>query len=319
MAEIVQKPIEINDLPESGETVVVVEPAVVPETIVVIEEPWKIIPPNRPRKVYAGMWGPAEIGAVAAGVLAVLMAFVAYFFWVIPSNHELAQNRIEADRLESELVSAKSKYGDITDSETQVARIVESINDFETRFLPVTSTGQAALYQRLNGLIRAYGLLNTTGPDYAPLEAADLNPGQQNDEERGRSKFRSLYPGIYVSTTVEGSYQNIRRFIREIETGREFIVVSAVELAPSDSQKRKEQPSQNAAPESAPGVVNPLNRGTGGQNPGVNPYGSGQPFQNQPQAQPKQQGKTHGETVSLHIELAAYFRRPNVDTAIVAQ
>lgn len=267
---------------------------------------WKTIPPNRPRKVYAGMWGPPEIGAVAAGALAVLMALVAYFFWVVPSDRELAKNRSEADRLEAELASAKTKYGEITDTETQLARIVGSIDEFETRFLPVTTTGQAALYQRMNSLIAAYGLTNTTGPDYAPLEAADMNqPGEQTDEEKGRSKFRSLYPGVYVSTTVEGSYQNIRRFIREIETGREFIVVSAVELAPSDTEKRKEQPNPNS-----PATEDQVNPGFGPDVRGIPSRGGPPAMLDQTPGQAKQQGKTHGETVSLHIELAAYFRRP---------
>lgn len=41
--------------------------------------------------------------------------------------------------------------------------------------------------------------------------------------------------------------------------------------------------------------------------------------QEQPRVSSKQQGKTHGETVSLHIELAAYFRRPNRTPAPAAQ
>lgn len=300
MAEIDQEKVVVVDVPEIIDKVVIVEPS------------WNLLPPNRPRKVYAGMWGPPEIGAVAAGVLAVMMALVAYFFWVVPSGNELAKNISEADRLEAELLSAKTKYGEITDTETQVGRIIESIDEFETRFLPVTSTGQAALYQRLNGLIAAYGLVNTTGPDYAPLEAADLNPAQQSDEERGRTKFRSLYPGVYVSTTVEGSYQNLRRFIREIETGREFIVVSTVELAPSDTEKQREQPNQNSS--SAVAAL-PGNPALGGDPRGF-PAGVGPvAIQNQTQIQPKQKGKTHGETVSLHIELAAYFRRPSVAPA----
>ena len=131
------------------------------------------IPPNRPRKVYAGMWGPLEIVAVSLGALAVLAAFLVYFFFVMPSNRELARNKSEADRLEAELISAKSKYGEITSTETQVGKLLASVDDFETRFLPVTTNGQAALYQRLNGLIAAYGLINTTGPDYAPLEPAE--------------------------------------------------------------------------------------------------------------------------------------------------
>jgi hypothetical protein len=275
-------------------------PAGTPE--IIETERWRI-PPNRPRKVYAGMWGPLEIGAASVALLAVLMAAVAYFFWVLPSSRELARNKSEADRLEAELISAKSKYGEIASTETQVGKLVASIDDFETRFLPVTSTGQAALYQRLNGLISAYGLTNTTGPDYAPLEAAVTKPGQETEEERGRSKFRSLYPGVYVSTTLEGSYQNLRRFIREIETGREFIIVSAVELAPTDTEKQKDTTTAGANQ-----PANAIPMGGAGVNPGVRTM---QPEFGQTSGRAKATGKMHGETVSLHIEMAAYFRRPN--------
>ena len=278
-----------------------------PEIPVVVEEIPLVIPPNRPRKVYDGMWGPLEIGAFTAGVLAVIMGLVLYFFWVVPSNRELARNRSEADRLEAELASARSKYGDIQDTQTQVDKLITSVDDFETRFLPMPTNGQAALYQRLNGLIKACGLENTTGPDYAPLDSANFDPTKQTEEEKGRAKFRSLYPGVYVTTTVEGSYQNLRRFIREVETGREFVIISAVELAPSDAQK-KDSERANAQPNQA--ALNQPNApmsGKGIGQPAVNP--------NLGVSQPQQQGsaskgKTHGETVALHIEMAAYFRRP---------
>lgn len=281
MAELDPIKKEFSEALEPGDTVVIVEQAINP------------IPPNRPRKVYAGMWGPPEIGAVAVSALAVLMALVAYFFWVVPSGNELVKNRAEADKLEAELISAKSKYGEITSTEVQVAKIVESIDDFEARFLPVSSNGQAALYQRLNGLIAAYGLVNTTGPDYVPLETNDQNTGgDQTSEEKGRAKYRSLYPGVYVTTTLEGSYQSIRRFIREIETGRDFVVVSAVELAPSESENREK------ADPSRPPVT------TDGNSADSSPRSA------------KQKGKTHGEIVSLRLELAAYFRRPTTAPAL---
>ncbi len=305
MAEQEPKPVEVVEVVQSGDPVLIE----VPEPLVILV--------NRPRKVYSGMWGPVEISAVAVSTLAVLASLVVYFFFVIPSNRELASNKSEADRLDAEQMSAKSKYGEITSSETQVSKLLSSVDDFQTRFLPVSSTGQAALYQRLNGLIGAYGLVNTTGPDYASLETVDLNSGQQTNEERGRSKYRSLFPGVYVTVTVEGSYQNLRRFIREIETGREFIVVSSVELAPSDSEGQKAQPNpglppkanQNPAFSSGQTVINP----TTGQpmakpfSGGINPPIASTTAQ---QATAKQRGKMHGETVSLHIELAAYFRRP---------
>jgi Tfp pilus assembly protein PilO len=242
------------------------------------------------------MWGPVEIGVVAAGAMAFLAALVVYFFFVIPSNRELALNRSKADSLEAEVVSARTKYGEITSSQDQVTKILTSVDDFETRFLPAVTNGQNSLYQRINGLIMSYGLINTTGPDYQPLETVGQD-AQQDQEDKGREKFRSLYPGVYVTMTVEGSYQNLRRFIRDIETGNEFVMISAIELAPSeDSGKPSAPASRPPQPVTAPGVQ-----------PGFQP---GPVVQQQPQGA-RQQGKMHGEIVALHIELAAYFRRPN--------
>lgn len=296
------------------------EPNTNASTVVVdlVETPvWNTITLNRPRKVYAGMWGPVEIGVVSVGALALITVAMIYVFFVIPSNRELVKNRSEADRLEAELIAARTKYGDITNTETEVAKIVSSVDDFEMRFLSVVSTGQGALYQRINSLISAYGLINTSGPDYAPLETADREAGPQTDQEKGRSKFRSLYPGVYVSTTVEGSYQSLRRFIREIETGREFIIVSAVELAPSDSEKEKTASPQVAvnqpgAPTDVYGPANP--------NKGMQPAFNPNPVQLAPQQQRERpKGKMHGDIVSLRIEMAAYFRRPNFSPVTPAQ
>jgi hypothetical protein len=287
MAELDPQPVEPI---EPIEPTPVVEP--VPAPIV----------PNRPRKVYAGMWGPAEIAVVAAGALALVGAVALYVLGVVPSNRELTRNKAEAERLDAEVILARSKYGEIVTTEDQVAKLVASVDDFETRYLPLQSNGQAALYQRLNGLIAAYGLVNTTGPDYTPLQAADMTkPGQQQTEdERGRTKFRSLYPGVYVATTVEGSYQNLRRFIRDIETGREFVVISAIELAPTDSENQGSGEPNAAQASTNPGANQSYARPPG---PGAMPAMQAQP--NRPK------GKMHGEVVALHIEMAAYFRRPN--------
>lgn len=299
-----------------------------PVEVEIVEASWQgSVPPNRPRKVSASMWGPLEIGAVAVSSMAVLAALVAYFFFVIPSNRQLAQNKADAERLEAEQMSAKSKYGEITSSQDQVGKLLASVDDFQAQYLPAVTNGQAALYQRLNALMTSYDLVNTSGPDYAPLETLDMNPGQQQkEEEHGRSKFRSLFPGVYVTVTLEGSYQNLRKFIREIETGHEFVVVSTVELAPSDSETKKDQTKPNQS-ETSPNFNPGFNPGFSTQ-PAINPT-NGKPMmpppqtaakgfpagpnpgfvQPQPQQPASKKGKMHGELVSLHIELAAYFRR----------
>jgi hypothetical protein len=292
------------------------------ETIVIEKEPTiDIVPRNRPRKIYAGMWGQTEIATVGVGMLAILTVILLFIFLVLPGKKELERNRAERDRLERELTAARARYGTISSTEEQVARLVASANDFEARFLPIAANGKTALYQRINGLISAYGLVNASGPDYAPLEITNSGSGSQSSEEdSGRAKFQSIFPGVYVTMTVEGSYQNLRRFIREIETSGQFVVISAIEIEPSDNSEKENQPTGTQARinnvQISPAVQN---------NPNIqyppavqnNPYGAaGVPGQNpvQPPAQPRPKsarGKTHGETVSLRLEMAAYFRRPN--------
>jgi len=292
------------------------------ETIVIEKEPTiDIVPRNRPHKIYAGMWGQTEIATVGVGMLAILTVILLFIFLVLPAKRELEQNRAERDRLERELTTARDRYKKTTSTEETVARLVASANDFEARFLPIASNGRTALYQRINGLISAYGLVNASGPDYAPLEIANSGSGNQSSEEdSGRAKFQSIFPGVYVTMTVEGSYQNLRQFIREIETSGQFVVISAIEIEPSDNSDKEGQTTTTQAGinnvQVSPVVQNKPNV----QAPPVvqnNPYGAPIiPGQNavQPPAQSRPKparGKTHGETVSLRLEMAAYFRRPN--------
>jgi hypothetical protein len=207
------------------------------ETIVIEKEPKiDIVPKNRPRKIYDGMWGKAEIATVGLGMLAVLSVVILFVLVVLPARKELERNRAERARLDAELISARNKYGDITSTEERVARLITSVDDFENRFLLSPTNGKTALYQRLNGLISAYGLVNSSGPDYAPLEISTDRRTSESESEGGREKFQSLFPGVYITTTVEGSYQNLRRFIRDIETGGQFVVISAIELAPAENE-----------------------------------------------------------------------------------
>jgi hypothetical protein len=314
-----QKPEILTNLDQGIDpTVVVAEPdrSVVlrEEETLVIDKPQKveIIPANRPRKVYRGMWGPMELGALGISLLTLLGLLALYLFFVVPSNNEIKQMKAERDQLEQELISARAKYGDITNTETEVAKLVASANDFELAYLPIQGTGQTSLYQRLNGLIAAYGLVNTNGPNYAPLkldedQTVNGNEGEQGEQEQGRAKFRSIFPGVYVTMTLEGSYHNLRRFIQDIETGSEFVIISSVELEPTETKKKEADPSQPPQETQMTGQPFPSNTMRV-----VDPRTGRvtvQPPQPQPVARP--QGKTHGETVSLRLEMAAYFRRPN--------
>ncbi len=281
------------------------------ETIIIEKEPHIDIPPvNRPRKVYQGMWGPVEIGVLGAGMLAVLGVVLLYIFFVVPSNRELENNQARVDKFEVELNSAREKWGNISNVKEQVGTLINSVSDFESNYLPLPTTGRTALYQRLNGLIAAYGLVNSAGPDYSPLEILDKSKQNEEGEKSGKSKFRSFFPGVYVTMTVEGPYTNIRRFINEVETGSEFIVVSAVEIEPSDAEEKPEQNNQ-VGPDGIPSGGGDL---TTRFPTGTNRAMPNQPQMGRPNLPSSARGKTRGSVVSLKMEMAAYFRRPSLGT-----
>jgi len=294
-----QSEIIVNDYGETVDPAVVVDEKArtvlltEDQTIIIEKEGpgFDMIPKNRPRKVYAGMWGQTEIATVGIAMLAILAVIVIYIFFVLPAQKELTDNKTKQDQVRLDLNSAIEKYGSITNTETRVAELIQSVDDFEGRVLRFDSIGKPALYERLNSLISAYGLVNTTGPDYAPLEIKNA----QVEEDKGKAKFQSIFPGVYVTTTIEGSYQNLRRFIREIETSDQFIVISAVELEPAEKKEDQDSTPISVSSVSQPNQSGKLNRAV--------PMGT-------PQAV-KPRGKTSGEIVALRLEMAAYFRRAN--------
>lgn len=260
------------------------------ETIIVEkEESYSVIPRNRPRKVYSGMWGVPEIATFGLALFALLSVLLVYLFFVLPTQNNLEENRAKRDQLEKELIPARKKYGNITDTETQVAKLVTSVSDFESRFLKTENVGKASIYQRINGLINAYGLSNTTGPDYVPLEISEeeRRRGTDSQAQRGRSKFQSLFPGVYVTMTVEGSYGNLRRFMQAVETSNEFLIISSVELEPAE---------ENESDDGNDTIIETITNE------------QGQQVQVRKKAPPR--GKTRGRMVSLRLEMAAYFQRP---------
>jgi hypothetical protein len=282
------------------------------ETIIIEKQPTiDIAPRNRPRKVNLGMFGTTEYIVVGLGLLSMLATFLFYMFVVTPAQVQLNNRKADRDRIEKELASTSDKFKDFTTTEEQVAKLVASVDDFESRFLPVSGNGRTALYQRLNTLIAGYGLVNTSGPDYAPLE---INQREgQSEGERGRAKYQSLFPGVYVTMTVEGSYQNLRRFLRDIETSQQFIIVSAVELEPAEAQDKQ---SNNTVAQTSQQTLTSPNQPYARQN--IDPTGAvPNPAMKNPapvtttttETRPAPRGKTIGETVSLRIELAAYFKR----------
>lgn len=176
-----------------------------------------------------GILGPAELIGLAGGAFMLVLVIVGYLYFLLPARSRLDTLQSERSRLQSRLRDSQDvvRQGESTD--TTVKNITQSLDAFESNRLVGANPGRMSLYDALNQLIGKNGLRNTSGPTYTPLDPTGLKNGASGSRSVN-TKWQSIYPGIAISLTVEGQYQNLRRFVRDIETNKQFVIINSVEL-----------------------------------------------------------------------------------------
>ena len=213
------------------------------------------------------MFGLAEVVALAGSCFVLALVLLSYLYFFVPARSRLASLNVELKRTQANLQTLGNVFTKDQNTQQTVDRAAASLNKFETEHLMRVDQGRMDLYEELNQLIVKNGVRNTSGPTYTALDPSGT---KSSSGKTVVTKWQSCYPGIAVMVTVEGEYQNVRHFIRDVERSRQFVVINEVEL---------QRASQNNAPVSAE---------EGG--PGA---GSG----------------TRGSLVTLQLSMATYFQR----------
>ena len=228
------------------------------------------------------MFGVAEVAALAGSCFVLALVLLSYLYFLVPARSRLASLNVELKQTQANLQTLDNVFNKDQNTKQTVDRTAASLNKFETEHLMRIDEGQMDSFRELNELIVKNNLKNTSGPTYTPLDPAGT---KSNSGKTVVTKWQSFYPGTAVMVTVEGEYQNVRRFIRDIERSRQFVVINEVEL---------QRASQNNAPISA-------EEGGGAAAAGA---GSG----------------TRGSLVTLQLNMATYFQRPGAaDSAPASQ
>jgi len=224
------------------------------------------------------MFGVVEVVALAGSCFVLALVLLSYLYFLVPARSRVATANADLKQLQANLQTLDGVVHKETDTKQTVDRIAASLNKFETEYLLRQEQGRMDLYEELNQLIIKNGLKNTSGPTYTTLDPTGT---KSTAGKNVMTKWQSFYPGIAVMVTVEGSYQDLRRFIRDVERSKQFVVINEVEL---------QRATQNNAPAS-------IDEGGTGAAPSA---GSG----------------TRGSLVSLQLNMATYFQRPSATEAV---
>jgi len=176
----------------------------------------------------SGVFGIAEIVGLAGSLFILVLVIVAYLYFLVPARSRRATLELERARLQSQLRNSQALLAQGQSTDATVHNITQSLEAFETTGLVDANRGRMGLYDSLNTLIRKNALRNTSGPTYTPLEP--MGSKVSAGSKAANTKWQSIYPGIAISVTVEGPYQNLRRFVRDLETSKQFVIINTVEL-----------------------------------------------------------------------------------------
>ena len=228
--------------------------------------------------------GLAEIVGLLFAALMVLAVAVAYFSFLVPAKLYLRSALNERVQLQDRVKAKTEALKTGTDKDSSMLKISSSLADFESNFLELRSAGRVSLIEELNDFIRSNNLKNTSGPLFVSLAQLGANgkPVATTATKSGNAKWQSFYPGIGVSVTLEGQYQNLRHFIRDIEANKHFVVINSVALEKATNAES----AKLSSPAAAPGDVTAPSKST---------------------------------LISLQIDMSTYFRREATDSVDASQ
>lgn len=227
------------------------------------------------------MFGVAEVAALAGSTFIFALVLLSYLYFLVPARSRVASLNADKKQLQTNLQTLQVVVVKEQNTTQTVQRITASLGKFETDYLMRADQGRMALYDELNQLIIKNGVRNTSGPTYTAL---DPEGTKSTGGKNVTAKWQSFYPGVAVLVTVEGQYENVRRFIRDVERSRQFVVINEVELQRARDTNAP-VPSDGGVPEGAPVTT----------------------------------GSSSRSLVSLQLSMATYFQRETVEAAPVSQ
>jgi hypothetical protein len=217
------------------------------------------------------MFGIAEVIALVGSCFVLTLVLLSYLYFLVPARSKVTSLQSDRQQTITNLETLDKLVGKETNSKETVDRIATSLNEFETKHLLRVDQGRLDLYDELNQLIIKNSVRNTSGPTYTTLDPTGT---KSTSGKTVVTKWQSFYPGIAVTVTVEGEYQNVRHFIRDVERSKQFVVINEVEL---------QRASQNNQPAS-------LEEGAAGAGTG-----------------------TRASLVTLQLSMSTYFQRPGAE------
>ena len=153
--------------------------------------------------------------------IALLVNVALYAIVVYPLSKKVAGDQLEAEAAGAALNAARRDFAAARATVAGKGQADEELRKFYSEVLPPDISGARRItFLRIEQLAQQCGLR---------VERVASDPKPQRDSELVRFTY---------TASLSGEYRNIRRFIHELETAPEFLVLENVNLRQSDVENR---------------------------------------------------------------------------------
>ena len=189
---------------------------------------------------------------ILVAVISLVGAYVVYQNIAMPIRDRIRTIENQCQELRNKGEKARRDRNQIELEQKNYVKVIDKLKEFENGNFLDARSGQLALIDEINALSRKNGIQlvdNITFQSKKPIEekAGPLPPKTAEPTRSG--KTRSLvFPTFTVKFSIAGDYRKLRLFVHDLETSRQFLVLSLLSVSPEGKSKTPGRPGFSAVP-----------------------------------------------------------------------
>jgi len=194
---------------------------------------------------------PAEM--IAAGIALGLVVLVIMYYFLSLSPVEERLKSVQKDVAEQiNIMKPPAPNGTKTgpSQKEQIQEAKNSLSEFEGSYLRPMAQGRIDLINEINQLAKADRLRLGSGIEmHATYRVAGLSDSEpQGSKKKKDSDSLDIFPRVQFHFVVRGEYADLRKFLRDLEISKQYVVVDSVNLANSEQKQGRGSKAVQAAP-----------------------------------------------------------------------
>lgn len=147
---------------------------------------------------------------------------------VVEARTKFQQNQITLNTLKQQVAEIEASAHVELPTPSSIRT---SLVKFEKDFLTPSQQAQLAVIREINQLEKQSGVV------LSEINFDSIEQKALEGEGIGERSAKSLFPGLEMSFTVEGSYAAVRRFLIALEQSRAFLIINSLELKSVEQSK----------------------------------------------------------------------------------